>query len=106
MPKMVEANSLIENFLSGETNTKFIDVYHKMLNDDGAPVKSLFIEDNLHMNANGYKIWQKIIEPFSTKITEKMNTRITRGIIVAHAALYQLLFLPRTGRPAKMKTFH
>ena len=67
MPEMQEANSLIKNFLKGKRNTAFIDVYHKMLNKDGTPNKSLFIEDELHMNAKGYAIWKKIIQPYLLK---------------------------------------
>jgi lysophospholipase L1-like esterase len=67
MPEMQEANSLIKNFLKGKRNTAFIDVYHKMLNKNGTPNKSLFIEDELHMNAKGYAIWKKIIQPYLLK---------------------------------------
>jgi lysophospholipase L1-like esterase len=59
----VEANSLIKKFLSRESNTKFLDVHSSMLNDDGTVMKDIFIEDNLHMNAKGYKIWESIIQP-------------------------------------------
>ena len=34
-----------------------------MLEKDGKPMKNIFIEDQLHMNAYGYKIWQKLILP-------------------------------------------
>ena len=67
MPEMQEANSLIKSFLKDQKNAAFIDVYHKMLNKDGTPNKSLFIEDELHMNAKGYAIWQKAIRPYLIK---------------------------------------
>jgi lysophospholipase L1-like esterase len=67
MPKIVEANSLIKTFLSSQTNTSFVDVYHLMLNADGTPIKEIFGDDNLHMNAKGYAIWQKAIQPFLIK---------------------------------------
>jgi lysophospholipase L1-like esterase len=67
MPEMQEANSQIKSFLKDKRNTAFIDVYHRMLNKDGAPNKSLFIEDELHMNAKGYAIWQKTIRPYLLK---------------------------------------
>jgi lysophospholipase L1-like esterase len=38
-----------------------------MLEADGTPIKGIFVEDNLHMNADGYAIWQKIIEPYLLK---------------------------------------
>ena len=67
MPEMQEANSLIKNFLKNKKNAAFIDVYYRMLNKDGTPNKSLFIEDELHMNDKGYHIWQKIIQPYLLK---------------------------------------
>ena len=67
MSKMVLANNMIKNYLLNKKNTSFIDVYSKMLDNDGSPVKNIFIEDSLHMNANGYHIWQKIIQSFLLK---------------------------------------
>jgi lysophospholipase L1-like esterase len=67
MPKMQEANSLIKDFLNDKNNTACIDVYHKMLNKDGTPIKDIFLEDELHMNAKGYAIWQKTIQPYLLK---------------------------------------
>jgi lysophospholipase L1-like esterase len=67
MPKMEEANRLIENFLKKKKKTAFIDIYHKMLGADGTPLPDIFIEDKLHMNAKGYAIWQKEIQPFLIK---------------------------------------
>ena len=64
MPKMEEANQLIKDFLRTEKHTAFVDVYHLMLTEDYKPIPEIFIEDSLHMNAKGYAIWQKAIEPF------------------------------------------
>jgi lysophospholipase L1-like esterase len=59
MPKYEEANKQIKLFLSKKTRTVFVDVYHAMLNKDGAPMKDIFLVDSLHMNAKGYAIWKK-----------------------------------------------
>jgi len=67
MLKMDFANYLIKNYLAQKQKTGFIDVYHLMLNADGTPMKDIFIGDNLHMNANGYKIWKKAMQPFLIK---------------------------------------
>lgn len=67
MPKMIAANKLIKDFLQTKKYTVFIDVYHKMLDADGKPMKDIFLEDNLHMNAKGYQIWQKEMEPYLIK---------------------------------------
>ncbi|MEO5649208.1 MAG: GDSL-type esterase/lipase family protein [Ginsengibacter sp.] len=67
MSKMEEANLLIKKYLQKKKNSSFIDVYHKMLNTDGTPMGDIFIKDKLHMNAKGYAIWQKIMEPYLMK---------------------------------------
>jgi para-nitrobenzyl esterase len=61
--KMATSNELIKSFIHTQKNIQFLDVYSKMLDTDGTPFKDIFIEDNLHMNANGYKIWQKLMAP-------------------------------------------
>src|SRR4051812_11502670 len=42
MPKMVEANNIIQSFLKARSNTAFIDVYHKMLDANGKPIGEIF----------------------------------------------------------------
>jgi lysophospholipase L1-like esterase len=63
-PTMEAANQLIKNYLTTKKKTAFIDVYHPMFNKEGTVMTDIFIEDNLHMNAKGYAIWQKIIDPY------------------------------------------
>jgi len=67
IPEMVKANSLIERFLKDQKNASFIDVFHAMLDESGKPRNDIFLSDGLHMNAKGYAIWQKIIEPYLLK---------------------------------------
>ena len=35
-----------------------------MLLDNGKADPALFVDDGLHMNEEGYKVWNKIIKPF------------------------------------------
>lgn len=65
--KVIEANRIIKAFLETKSNAVFIDVYSKMLTVEGNPMPDIFIEDRLHMNAKGYAIWQKAIEPYLLK---------------------------------------
>lgn len=67
--RMIEGNELVRKFMERKkgTNNKFIDVWNSMLDSNGGPMKDIFIGDNLHMNANGYAIWQKTIEPYLEK---------------------------------------
>lgn len=67
MSKMRSVNTIIKEFLKNKKHTAFIDVYSKMLNADGSPMKDIFVDDNLHMNAKGYAIWKKEIAPYLEK---------------------------------------
>lgn len=64
--KMQEANALIKSFLKKQKNTSFINVFDKMLVDN-KPRADIFLSDSLHMNAKGYAIWQKAIQPYLRK---------------------------------------
>ena len=66
-PKMREGNQLIKDFLATQKNTAFIDVHQKMLNTTGEPFPEIFLDDSLHMNAKGYAIWKKEMEPYMQK---------------------------------------
>lgn len=65
--KVKEANQLIKNYLATKKKTAFIDVYHPMCNKDGTVKSEIFLGDSLHMNASGYAIWKKTIEPYLKK---------------------------------------
>ncbi len=67
MPRFEATNEQIKKFLATKKRTDYIDVYHAMLQTDGTPIPDIFIQDKLHMNAKGYHIWQKIIEPYLLK---------------------------------------
>ena len=61
------ANKAIKLFLAKQKNASFIDVFPLMLNEDKKPISSIFLSDSLHMNANGYAIWKKAIDPYLIK---------------------------------------
>jgi lysophospholipase L1-like esterase len=65
--KAIAVNNSIEEFLKTQKNAMFVNVWNAMLGSDGKPIQELFVEDNLHMNAKGYAIWQKILEPVLIK---------------------------------------
>lgn len=61
--KAIATNDMIEKYLKKQKNAEFISVWKPMLGSGGKPMQELFVEDNLHMNAKGYAIWQKLIQP-------------------------------------------
>ena len=42
----------------------YIDVWSAMVDDHGEVYPNIFIDDQLHMNARGYKIWKKVVGPY------------------------------------------
>ncbi|MBS1701305.1 MAG: G-D-S-L family lipolytic protein [Armatimonadetes bacterium] len=61
--KMISVNGWIREQAMSDPGLTFVDVWEAMLDADRRPKTDIFLEDNLHMNAKGYKIWQKLIEP-------------------------------------------
>jgi lysophospholipase L1-like esterase len=57
-------NDKIKEFLTLQKNASFIDVGPSMLTIDGQPNKNIFLEDMLHMNSEGYKLWKQVILPY------------------------------------------
>ena len=61
--KYKRLNRKLKRLADDDPAVAFADVWHPML--DGNRVKQdIFIEDGLHMNAKGYKIWYDVLEPF------------------------------------------
>ena len=65
--RMIGANKLIKKYLNKKNNAAFVSVWNDMLGADGKPMPDIFLSDNLHMNAKGYAIWQKLITPYLLK---------------------------------------
>ena len=61
--KVKALNAMIEAFIKEQPRMKFINVFPRMLDDDGLPRPEIFLPDKLHMNADGYKLWTEIIRP-------------------------------------------
>lgn len=62
--KVRTANRLIaEHVKTDPARLDFIDVFPHMLGADGLPRPEIFVEDRLHMNAEGYKLWRRLVAP-------------------------------------------
>jgi len=59
--RMKETNHLIRQFAEVENNFVFVDIWDKMLNENGYPKSEIFVADSLHMNKFGYEIWVKAL---------------------------------------------
>jgi len=56
-----EANRLIAEQAKGSDYLEFVDVATPLLGDDGLPRRELFEDDELHINAAGYRIWNELL---------------------------------------------
>ena len=61
--KMREANKLIAAECERNDNLTFLDVWPVMLGEDGKPRGDIFLDDGLHMNDVGYKLWVDLLAP-------------------------------------------
>jgi lysophospholipase L1-like esterase len=52
-----ELNQRFERYATKHDQIDFINVWPLMLNEEGEPIKELFIEDGLHMSKPGYNLW-------------------------------------------------
>lgn len=60
-PEIQKAGELIEKVCRNKPDTYFIRTDYVFLDNSGNPVDSLFLDDKLHLNEKGYKIWAGII---------------------------------------------
>ena len=62
--KQKQANALIRATIAKDgRRSVYLDIVTPMLGDDGQPRPELFQEDQLHLNAAGYAIWNKLLLP-------------------------------------------
>ena len=64
LPAIHYANSMVADYLKTQENADYIDIYNPMLGEDGQLRPELFLPDMLHMNAQGYALWQSVIAPY------------------------------------------
>ena len=69
-PEMEEANQLIREEIRRNPNHFYADLATPLLGDDGRPDDSLFLDDLLHLNEQGYKNWNKALRPLLEKLME------------------------------------
>ena len=63
--KFTAANNGIKEYIATQKNMQYLDLHTPMMDETGKMVrKDIFVQDNLHMNAAGYRIWQKVLIPY------------------------------------------
>jgi lysophospholipase L1-like esterase len=60
-PAMRRLNEMVAAACAEDPLAWYVDVATPMLGEDGRPLASIFLEDELHMNARGYEIWTEVV---------------------------------------------
>ncbi|MFY0608015.1 MAG: GDSL family lipase [Cyclobacteriaceae bacterium] len=60
-PEIILTNNLIRKELLATNRAELINVYDSMLDEKGVARPELYLEDQLHLNRKGYKIWKGIL---------------------------------------------
>jgi hypothetical protein len=60
------ANEAIRTLCSRDDRVAFLDVDGVMLGWDEKPRKELFLDDGLHLSAQGYQLWTTLLRPLLT----------------------------------------
>ncbi len=62
-PEMQKADALIRDYAKAGDLLRFLDFGPQMLGADSQPRPELFLKDKLHLNAEGYKLWNSLLLP-------------------------------------------
>ena len=61
--KMDKANSLIREFSVNDTRLFYVDGAGPFLGENGEPDDKFYLDDKLHLSAEGYKVWTRLLDP-------------------------------------------
>jgi len=62
-PVMNDANMMIKDFSGDDSRLFYFDSATPLLDNDGKPNETLYLNDNLHLNSKGYEVWTKLLRP-------------------------------------------
>mgnify|MGYP006286078573 CR=1 FL=1 len=63
LPRMRELNAEIRERCEANPNLTYIDTATPLLDETGSPDPKYFLDDMLHLNPEGYKVWAKVTRP-------------------------------------------
>lgn len=56
-------NQQLAEYCRARENVTFVDTWKPLTDSEGNPRPELYLEDQLHLNAQGYEIWNEIFRP-------------------------------------------
>lgn len=69
--RMQEVNRRVKNYNSRNKRFYYVDLSTPLFGPGGRPDDSLFRDDRLHLNKEGYARWNRVLDPVLKKIYEK-----------------------------------
>ena len=70
-PEIQKANNLIQEYCESADNLYFIKTDFAFLGENGRPINEFFMDDLLHLNADGYAVWTEIITKELNRVLNK-----------------------------------
>jgi lysophospholipase L1-like esterase len=61
-------NELVRREIESRPAGYYVDVFSPMLNAAGKPSPQYFLEDGLHLNREGYRLWGRLLQPHRNQI--------------------------------------
>ena len=97
--KMSEVNAAIEKQAAEDETLTYADTASVVLGDNGEPDPTLFKDDRLHLNENGYAKWNAIIEPLlAQKVKKQMSGALKEDkmerLVTSRVTLRYLSYVP------------
>ncbi len=67
-PEMNRANELIADYCDSSEHLYRVATDSALLSGNGLPDSSVFVEDGLHLNEEGYRRWKELVRPVLTQL--------------------------------------
>jgi lysophospholipase L1-like esterase len=58
---IMDVNGYAQLRLESRANSLYIDVYSRMLDSEDKPIERFYVEDGLHLSADGYRLWTQVV---------------------------------------------
>lgn len=63
-----QLNTALDKYCQSEDYLHFIDTADEYLGSNGEPIDKYFVEDQLHLNPEGYQVWSRLIKQAFDKV--------------------------------------
>ena len=64
-------NVMMERYAADDPDATYVDVSSVLSDCQGKIIDALFMEDHLHLNPEGYSLWNDILRPLLIRQCEK-----------------------------------